>query len=467
MRTKLYAMIFVLMMASALLIACNTPALQDDTTPSKNGAVGTILLSVNPEIEIEYDRNGLVVAMNGLNEDGRQIVATYPNFVGKDCKQVMGDLVRKIYDAGCFELEVEGNPKNIVVKLEEGSAYPDDKFLQAVADSVRLAVSDQGGQSDTMVVDRADLDQQGRIGLEKAKELVLAQLGFSEADFTDKEYELDDGCYELEFTVNGVEYEYEVDAYSGKILKAEAEKDDDSRSRNPGTSTPSLQAISLDEAKAIVLADLNLTEATFTKAKLDVEEGEYELDVLVDGVEYEYDIDANTGHIVKKKVEDDRKPAPGDQTESSSNRIRVDEAKAIVLADLNLTEARFVKENVDVEDGVYEFELIVDGIEYEYDVNFMTGAIVDVDIDDDRCDETDKPAGTTDSSNQAKITLDEAKAIVLADLNLAEARFVKEKTDVDDGVYEFELVHNGLEYDYEIHFFTGAIVEKDVDRDDD
>jgi uncharacterized membrane protein YkoI len=63
-----------------------------------------------------------------------------------------------------------------------------------------------------MVVGAEDLDLQGRIGAEKAREIVLTQLGLTQADFTDGEYELDDGVYELEFTADGVEYEYEVDA---------------------------------------------------------------------------------------------------------------------------------------------------------------------------------------------------------------------------------------------------------------
>ena len=33
--------------------------------------------------------------------------------------------------------------------------------------------------------------------------------------------------YEVEFTADGYEYEYEIDASSGKILKKEKERDDD------------------------------------------------------------------------------------------------------------------------------------------------------------------------------------------------------------------------------------------------
>ena len=63
------------------------------------------------------------------------------------------------------------------------------------------------------------------ITLEKAKEIALAQADVSAADavFDDKEFDHDDGTaiFELEFTANGVEYEYDVDAVTGKVLKAE------------------------------------------------------------------------------------------------------------------------------------------------------------------------------------------------------------------------------------------------------
>ena len=63
------------------------------------------------------------------------------------------------------------------------------------------------------------------ITLEKAKEIALTQANVSAADavFEDKEFDHDDGTpvFELEFVANGVEYEYDVHAVTGKILRAE------------------------------------------------------------------------------------------------------------------------------------------------------------------------------------------------------------------------------------------------------
>ncbi len=200
------------------------PTTQPATQPQPlSNAIGTVLLSVNPEIEIDYNSEGLVVEVSGRNEGGKLIAADPASYIGKPCAQVTSELVEKIYSSGVVTLDADGNPKNIVVKLEEGSRYPNDDFLTAIAQSVKTTVDNRGSKSQTMVIDQKDLTANGMIGLEKAKELVIAQLGVPEAQFINKDYDLDDGKYELEFTVDGIEYEYDVDAYTGKILKVETE----------------------------------------------------------------------------------------------------------------------------------------------------------------------------------------------------------------------------------------------------
>ncbi len=62
-----------------------------------------------------------------------------------------------------------------------------------------------------------------------------------------------------------------------------------------------------DEAKKIALdkAGVTAAEATFTKAKLDYDDGreEYEFEFLANGKEFDIDVDANTGRVVKFDVE--------------------------------------------------------------------------------------------------------------------------------------------------------------------
>lgn len=58
------------------------PTRPQETT---NGIAGTVLLSVNPEIEMDYDDLGNVVALNALNDDGQSVLAGYTDYEGRPC----------------------------------------------------------------------------------------------------------------------------------------------------------------------------------------------------------------------------------------------------------------------------------------------------------------------------------------------------------------------------------------------
>ena len=62
-----------------------------------------------------------------------------------------------------------------------------------------------------------------------------------------------------------------------------------------------------DEAKQIALdkAGVTAAEATFTKARLEYDDGreEYEFEFYANGREFDIDVDANTGRVVKFDVE--------------------------------------------------------------------------------------------------------------------------------------------------------------------
>lgn len=81
------------------------------------------------------------------------------------------------------------------------------------------------------------------ISLAKAKEIALAQANVkvSDAVFEDKEFDHDDGkaVFELEFKANGYEYEYDIDAVSGKVIRAEHDKEEVKKADNSGTGTVS------------------------------------------------------------------------------------------------------------------------------------------------------------------------------------------------------------------------------------
>lgn len=213
--------------AAAMVMTAFTGCGGSGSSAGASGSAGAFLLSVNPEIEVEYDKDGYVVEVEGKNDDGKKVAEGYSGYEGRDCSEVVNEIVQKIYESGYFENTVDGHVKNIVIKLDDASEYPGDEFLKNVEAGVKAALSSCGIASEVVTVTYDDLDEQGYIGLDKAKGIVLAQMGLNAASFNNHEYDLEDGVYEFEFTANGIKYEYEVDALTGKVLKADFEKNDD------------------------------------------------------------------------------------------------------------------------------------------------------------------------------------------------------------------------------------------------
>ena len=188
---------------------------------------GTVLLSVNPEIEMEYDDAGQVLALNALNGDGSAVLEGYTGYEGKPCTGVVSELVSRINQDGYFEKTIAGQEKNIVLRLEHGSSVPDEEFMNNLADAARATVEAEQIGSRTVALDEDDLDDthpgKDYINAQAAEDLLAAQLGRDDLQFVEREYDLDDGDYEVAFVLDGVEYEYEVDAVTGKVTEMDVD----------------------------------------------------------------------------------------------------------------------------------------------------------------------------------------------------------------------------------------------------
>ena len=72
-------------------------------------------------------------------------------------------------------------------------------------------------------------DQTSLISLDEAKEIALSHASLKPSDviFTKSKLDKDDGVYvyEIEFKYNKMEYEYKIDAKTGKVIEVEIEED--------------------------------------------------------------------------------------------------------------------------------------------------------------------------------------------------------------------------------------------------
>ena len=127
------------------------------------------------------------------------------------------------------------------------------------------------------------------IGVERAKEIALKDAGLSasQVSFVRAGLDWDNGRmeYEVEFWKDNVEYDYEIDAYTGTILHSDRDIE--------GYSIPTQSSadIGADRAKEIALdhAGVSASKATFVRAHLDYEDGRRVYDVEFYSGSKEYD----------------------------------------------------------------------------------------------------------------------------------------------------------------------------------
>ena len=118
--------------------------------------------------------------------------------------------------------------------------------------------------------------------------------------------EHDDGraeCYEVEFLAGATEYQYEIDLYTGAVLKSERESHSVPAS---GSSGPHIGEAAAKSA-ALTHAGVSESDASRIQVELDRDDGRtlYEVEFHVGRTEYSYEIDAASGAVLKAEQEID------------------------------------------------------------------------------------------------------------------------------------------------------------------
>lgn len=200
--------------------------------------------------------------------------------------------------------------KQVPVFIYNGTTYAP---VRAIGEAMGLDVQyDAASQMVRLTTQDRMLAQNGGAGSyltdESAKEIALKDAGVKAEDaiFLKVKLERENGRfqYDVEFYSGSSEYEYEIDAATGKILGADRELEDFIVTPPPSGDG---ETITAEQAKEIALADAGVSadSAAFKKVKLDWDDGraEYEVEFYAGSMEYEYEIDAKTGKIISREME--------------------------------------------------------------------------------------------------------------------------------------------------------------------
>lgn len=142
---------------------------------------------------------------------------------------------------------------------------------------------------------------------DQARAIALQHAGISEADakFVRVEADYDDGVaiYEVEFYAGNHEYDYDIARDSGEVLKYDYDIEGfHAGGSGSGSGAGSAQvSISLEKAKSLALAKVSGATEQNIRIHLDWDDGRpvYEGEIYYNQMEYEFEIDANTGTFLE------------------------------------------------------------------------------------------------------------------------------------------------------------------------
>lgn len=354
-----------------------------------------------------------------------------PSYVGMDAAKnaALADAGVSTTDAvfTTADLDDKNGTAYYELKFSDGTAeYEYD--VDALTGVVIEGKKDDAATGNTAIVNSgsgnaADISgTSASIDENKAKSIALADAGVQEADtaylVVKPDYDNGTAVYDVEFYVAStkLEYDYEIDAATGKIRGMDQDIEGytpSSTNTNPATSTNNNTAASSGSTNNNTAANSGSTNnSTATSSG------------------------------------------------STSTGTAVDEAKAksIALNDAGVKEAdtAYLKVKLDYDDGVkvYDVEFYAGGTEYDYEINAATGEIRSMDHDA----EGYAPTQTGSAKSEADI-----QAIALAKVPGATASDLWMHLDHDDGrqVYEGSIYYNSMEYEFTIDAYSGAILEWD------
>ena len=387
-------------------------------------------IDVNPGVEIVTNKKNKVLQVQSTNQDGAAVID------GMDLKNtelkvavnaLIGSMVQKGY--------IQNDNTGILVTVRNDNEDKANKVKAEVLNDINTALSTNSVQATVInqtvktTVDAKKFAAENNISIGKAvfvlnlaakdtsldaKELarmkvseiasLVVQKGIDIRDIVD--YDSDDSIWEnIADAIEDIDEDARKNAFSTSAAvensTAAATTPQPAPTQPAATVAPATTAaqsnntvgdIGIEKAKEIAMSHAGVSSGSvsFVKAKLDTEDGVkvYDIEFYSVNVEYDYEINAATGDIVSfdQDIENyavPTQPAAPTQPQSSATTqaasvISVDKAKQIALSHAGVSGASFKKVKLDKDDGVrvYEIEFKVGNVEYEYDIDASSGAII-------------------------------------------------------------------------------------------
>lgn len=436
--------------------------------PAEYSVASVITLDVNPSLNIVMDESDKVLEVQPLNDDAKTVIGDM-DFTGSSLDVTVNALIGSMLVNGYLD-DIRNS---ILVSVENGDSAKAESLQQQVSDLISSAVGDGGfeasvlTQTVTATSESAALAEQ--YGISEGKAELILKVCAADPTLTAESL--------APLSVNDIS------------LIAGSRGISDSTVSQTGTAS-SKGYISVDEAKSAAYAHAGVAESdvVYVETDFDSEHGVmvYEVEFYAGNVEYEYDINAQTGEVVKYAQQNTGTSIPSGTV--SGDYIGETAAKEAALSHAGVSEADvcWLKADFDSDDGIYlyELEFAANGVKYDYDVNALTGDIVKFEQEQTgnlsgngngangsgtgNGNQYGSGAGSVDTSSF--IGEAAAKSAALSDAGVSESDVTRMKCELDrdNGSYKYEIEFDvgRMEYEYEVDASTGAILKSEHDYDD-
>lgn len=476
-----------------------------------NTVASVVSLDVNPSIQIQVNSKEKVLSADALNQDAQVILADM-ELKGTQLNVAVNAIVGSLLQNGYLD----SISSAILISVEDEDTQRASRLETTLTDEVNTALQNASAgasvlsqvmtqdaalaaqaQENSISVGKAaliqriqslnsklDFEDLAALSVEELKQLEEAgapglPIGKAAAAQAAEEYagtleldsvtweadaELDEvpAHYEVELRTAWGNFEYKVDAYTGKVLKGTQGIAGKLQISAPASSV----LISESKARAIALSDAGVTESSALglKVKLDWEDGTqvYEVEFRANGIEYEYEIDAAAGTV--RSAERD---GGGSKTTSNTSTAYIGEAaaKAAALSHAGVEEnaVKFCNVWLEYDDGQpehYEVEFQAGNTMYQYEIGLYDKTVLE-------CEKKSLNGSVPAIVASAAISQEKAKSIAFEDagVDASSVKKLEVQLDTDDGaaVYEIEFETDSGEYEYKIDAGTGKVLKSETD----
>lgn len=392
-----------------------------------NNSVAVIGIDVNPSLELSINSKNKVIGVNTNNEDGKKVLGDM-NLKGSNVdvavNAIFGSMVKNGY--------INENDNSVLISMVEGN-YDVDKLANNVYSYLKnekLNSSILIQNVDTTSYDK-DLSKKYNISVSKVK---LIRSILNKNSLYDFEELSKLSTNELNILANTTYNKTEEVSTVGTASKS--------------------NYIGIEEAKKIVFDDskVNSNIVKDLEIEYDYDDGimVYDIEFISNNIKYDYEIDAKTGKIIEKEIENKKL-----STSTSKNYLSKEKIKEIVFNKTKVKDYYDYEIEFEFKSGkaIYEVEFETKDKEYDIELDAVSGNIIKYETKNKKVDTT------------RYITKNKAKSIALNDAKVTNYFDYEIEFESDDETYEISFDTKDSEYEYVIDAKTGKIIEREIDRD--